>query len=181
MRRVLRVLSDLVLALFLLMTVLGISLDLMLIRLGGRDINILRGLNVGVTNITVTDARIPCPLGAFAIVQRCTAEQAQPGDGMLFFDDDATVTVGVFQGMQDGQAVLTLNQQQLQVDAARVKARYLFVYPGGYDLYTRIKTPVFMGAASLFSFALFVLLRVDWRRRRKPLSPTDAEISTLFK
>lgn len=181
MRRVLCALSDLVLVLFLLMTILGISTDLMLIRLGGRDMTILRGLDVGTTNIAVPDAKIPCPRGALAIVRRCTADQAQPGDGVLFFAADGSVAGGVFQSMQDGLAVLSANQQQVRVDAGNVRARYAFVLPDGYNWYVRMDTPMFIGAASAFAFALFVLLRIDWRPRHKLLSPSDGEISTMFK
>lgn len=181
MRRGLRALSDGVLALFLVTTALVISLELMLVHPGGGDITILRGLDMGITSIAIPGAKAPCPPGSLALVQRCTADQAQLGEGLLFFADDGTVSGGVYQGMQDGMAVLEVDSRQILADAGQIKARYAYVLPGAYHLYLRLNTPVFIAAACAFTFALFVLLRVDWRPRHKLLSPSDAEISTMFR
>lgn len=181
MRRAWIVLTDMLLALFLLATLASVALDLILLRPGDSAIVLVRGVGGTLSSIPVDGAAMPCPQGALAVVQRATMEQAQPGDALVCFGPDGRVFAGVFRGLRDGQAAMAVGGSQVLVDPRQVKARYIYVLPGAYNIYERMGTPRFIAIAGGTVFVLFVAARIDWRRGRRPLSPTDDEISSMFR
>jgi hypothetical protein len=181
-KKALVVIVDILLLLFLLAAAGNIALELTMVRPGDTDVKFIKGFGYGITTIPMVGKNSTSPSGSIALIKRIDAAVAQPGDAILCFDDHGKpIFACELDSFRDGRVVVNIGTGLMETDPSRVIAQYKAVIVGGYDAVIWLRSPWVIGSVSAVIILLFIIARLPARRQDGLLSPTDGEISSMFR